>query len=122
MSNFIDAVLNELYAGDREPLNDSELSRLNSCEEMDEYVEESVKIFLTEMESISYIPILGLRLTASIRISTLFGRSLMHLSQDSVCYASYLVCIADKTDWMKYFLSGVGLKTGNLEVPLHHDE
>lgn len=121
MSNFIDDVLSDLYSGDRSFLDDSEMSRLIACDEVDEYVEESVRIFLNEMHTISYLPSLRIRLNSSILISTLFGKSLMHFSQDSVCYASYLVCIADKTDWMKYFLSGVGLRTGNIEVPLHHE-
>lgn len=123
MSDFVDGLLNEIYSGLARDLPDEALEKLRRFNALDEYVEESVKMFLNEFHHISYLPGKRMRVVHSVIAVDHLGRSLAPLPSDSICFAVYLINLADKTDWMEEFLSSVGVNAG-LGKPLflHYKE
>lgn len=122
MSNLIHTVLDDIYSGKIERMSDVDFATLVVSDELDHYIEESVKIFLEKMREIPEDMEKIIKVSMSVNLVSLFGNSIVFFSKESVCYAVYLICVADKNDWMEHFLSGVMLRAGDLSLFLHHSE
>lgn len=120
MSVLVNYILAKIYQED-EDISDSELAQLILNNNLDEYIEESVGIFLRRLKDISYLSGNN-RLLPAVDLVNHLGKSVKCFPGDSICFAVYLICIAEKNEWMATFLSSVALKAGNKAYFLHYDE
>ena len=121
MSVLVNNILNKIYHEDKD-VTDSEFAQLILNNTLDEYIEESVSIFLKKLKDISCLQEEKHKLLPALELVNYLGRSVKYFPSDSVCFAVYLICMAEKNEWMANFLSSVALKSGDKAYFLHYVE
>lgn len=121
MSVLVNYILKKIYLEDKD-VSDSEFAQLILNNSLDEYIEESVSVFLRRLRDISYLLGENNRLLPAVDLVNHLGKSVRYFPSDSICFAVYLICIAEKNEWMATFLSSVALKAGKKAYFLHYEE
>lgn len=121
MSVLVNYILKKIYLEDKD-VSDSEFAQLILNNSLDEYIEESVSVFLRRLRDISYLLGENNRLLPAVDLVNHLGKSVRCFPSDSICFAVYLICIAEKNEWMATFLSSVALKAGKKAYFLHYEE